>query len=40
LPPLRSTSAPASAVSGWPAAMTPAMERELARQELGDVESA
>src|ERR1700688_2074568 len=41
LPPSRSTCAPASAVSGWPAATTPLMERsvKLAGEELGDVDA-
>src|SRR5215207_5230161 len=38
LPPARSTSAPASAVSGWPAATTPFMWASVAaREELGHV---
>src|ERR1044071_3372331 len=43
LPPSRSTCAPASAESGWPAATTPLMDArglELPGEELGDVERA
>src|SRR3954447_24037054 len=41
LPPSRRASAPASAVSGWPAATTPLTgRRPLAGEKLGDVERA
>src|SRR3954470_4707533 len=35
LPPARSTCAPASAVSGWPAATTPFMARSVVRRPYG-----
>src|SRR5918997_1495195 len=38
LPPPRSTSAPARAVTGWPAATTPFTQRKLARDELRHVD--